>query len=234
MKGAIIQPSFLPWRGFFDIIRKSNIFVFLDDVQYDKNSWRNRNKIKTSRGTQWITVPVLTTGRFGQKINETEIRNDSGWRDKLLHTLYFNYRRAPFFDTYFPVLQDALTKDWALIADLDIHLTLEVMRLLGIETKTVRSSELKIETDDKNERIVHICRELGIQHYLSGPAAKKYMSGFPYENQGISIEFMRYDYPPYDQLHGTFEPQVSIIDLLFNKGGEAPSYIWNYPKAEKN
>ena len=227
-RGAIIQPSFLPWRGFFDIIHRSDIFVFLDDVQFDKHSWRNRNKIKTANGTQWVTVPVLVTGKFGQKILETKIRNNISWKKKILNAIYYSYKKSTFFEEYFPTLEESLSREWDLIADLDIFLTEEIMKMLGIKTVTCRSSVLGITAIDKNERILQICQKAGISCYISGPSAKDYMNSTFYKRNGITVEFMDYNYPSYQQLYRPFDPQVSIIDLLFNMGPEAPRYIWGH------
>lgn len=227
MKGAIIQPSFLPWRGFFDIIQKVDIFVFLDDVQFDKHSWRNRNQIRTPQGVQWITVPVLTKGRFGQKILETKIRNDSGWSKKLLQAIYCNYRKARYFDFYYSSLKKALSQKWNFIADLDIYLIEEAVKMLNLKKRFLRSSELKLNIEDKNLRVIEVCRHLGVNSYLSGPAAKNYIKEDLYGSHGISVEYMSYEYPPYKQLYDGFEPYVSIIDLLFNEGPESSRYIWD-------
>ena len=226
MRGVIVQPSFLPWRGFFDLIYRSDVFVFLDDVQYDKRSWRNRNRIKTSRGLQWITTPVDTKGKFTQKIDQTRITNSFPWKKQMLNAIHHSYRRSPYFDLYYPEITRGLEKDWQYLADLDIGLTWTIMGLLGLERPLLRSGELGIETEDKNLRLIQICQKTGITHYLSGPSAKDYMNKSLFKDHDIGVEYMAYDYPPYEQLHGVFEPQVSVIDLLFMKGPESDRFIW--------
>ena len=226
MKGVILQPSFLPWRGFFDLIYRSDVFVFLDDVQYDKGSWRNRNRIKTAQGTSWITVPVKTTGKLGQKIKNTEISQTTPWKKKILDSILFNYRKAPHFGAYFPSLSRVFEKEWNYLSDLDISLTKEIIGFLGLERKLVVSSHMEIEAGEKNERIINICRRLGIDHYITGPSTKAYVDEKLFLKNEITLEYMTYYYPPYEQLYGKFEPQVSVIDLLFNKGDESHRFIW--------
>lgn len=230
MKAAAVQPSFLPWRGFFDIIHRSDSFVFLDDVQFDKRSWRNRNRIKTQNGLQWITVPVDTKGRYSQKIFETEISPDPHWRRKSLNAIRWNYQNAPHFDSYFYPLEKILGREWKYLADLDIYLVEIVMEFLGLRRTLRRSSGMKLASqkiEDKNLRLIRICQELGADRYISGPSARDYIDEALFEKNGIEVEYMNYDYPPYPQLHGGFEPYVSVIDLIFNQGPEAPRFIWN-------
>lgn len=224
--GAIIQPSFLPWRGFFDIIRRSDIFIFLDDVQYSKGSWRNRNKIKTPQGIQWITVPVNTKGKLIQKINETKIFNELPWKRQILNMIYHNYKRAPYFNHYFEEIAKKIEKDWEYLVDLDIELTDSIMDFLGFKRTLLRSSEIGIHTEDKNSRLVQICQKVGITHYLSGPSARDYLDESLFNKHSVTVEYMAYDYPIYEQLHGEFEPQVSVIDLLFMKGPQSTNFIW--------
>lgn len=225
---GIIQPSFIPWRGYFHIIQQCNIFVFYDDVQYDKRSWRNRNIIKMARGKKWITVPIFTKGKFSQKVNEAKIYNKTNWRKKILSSIYFSYKKAPFFDKYYDWLAEQINKSWEYISDLDIHLTREIGDILGIETEYIKSSELNIQQRYKKlERILGICKKLNATKYITGPKARDYIqSDTPFCELGIKLKFQEYDYPKYPQLYGDFEPNVSIIDLLFNTGDESPEFIW--------
>lgn len=227
-RGVIIQPSFLPWRGFFDLIHQSDVFVFLDDVQYDKRSWRNRNRIKTAQGTQWITVPVDTKGRFVQAINQTRICNDLPWRRQIANSIRHSYTRAPYFDRYYLEIVGILEREWEYLADLDIELTRTILKHLGVERPLLCSSKLGIKAENKSARLVEICQKAGITHYLSGPSAKDYMDESLFKAHDIDVKYKIYDYPPYAQLHGAFEPQVSVIDLLFNKGPNSPQFIWNH------
>lgn len=232
MKIAIIQPSFLPWRGYFHLIQRCDKFVFYDDVQYDKHSWRNRNLIKTESGPRWLTVPVLTRNKFGQRINEVEINNVSGarWAKKMSNTIYHNYRKAKCFNKYFSFFEPIFLKEWSKIAELDIATTIGICDLLGIKRSFHRASELGV-SGERIPRLIGICKKLGGNHYISGPSAKNYIkSDEKFVENGITLEFHRYDYPEYEQLYGGFEPNVSIIDLLFNCGDNSPGYIWRYPE----
>lgn len=176
---------------------------------------------------QWITVPVLTSGKFGQKILETQIRKDNGWREKILHAIYYNYRKSNYFEDYYPFLKSALSGDWNLISDLDIYLIERIMDILGSKRKTFRSSALCLKATEKNERVIEICQKVGIKHYISGPTTRDYMQDGLYKQNGISVEYMDYNYPPYKQLYEGFEPNVSVIDLLFSVGLNSHKYIWD-------
>lgn len=228
MKVVIIQPSFLPWRGYFHLIQRSDIFVFYDDVQYDKHSWRNRNIIKTNNGPQWITVPVLTKNKFGEKIDEIQINNASGgaWRRKIWNSIYHNYGKAKYFDKFSHFFADLFSKEWNKLCELDIYATIGICDMLGIKRNFYRSSELGI-SGEKIPRLINICKKFGANHYISGPTARDYISSDEeFVHSGIKLEFHNYDYPKYQQLYGNFISNVSIIDLLFNCGENAPDYIW--------
>lgn len=228
MKIVIIQPSFLPWRGYFHLIQRSDAFVFYDDVQYDKHSWRNRNIIKTKNGPQWITVPVLLKNRFGQKINEVHIDNISNarWRKKIWHSIYLNYKRAKYFEKFAVFFENIFSQDWDKLCELDIYSTMAICEILGIKCKFYRSSELNVE-GERISRIVNTCKKLGGDQYISGPKAKDYITeDSEFVRNGITLEFHQHDYAEYQQLHGNFIPNVSIIDLLFNCGDDSPHYIW--------
>lgn len=225
---AIIQPCFIPWRGHFHIIQQCDTFVFFDDVQFERRSWHNRNIIKTANGKQWITVPVFTKGKFLQKINEVKINHELDWQKKILNSVYFSYKKAPFFDRYYDWFAEQINKPWEYISDLGIHLTYEIGDKLGIKTRYVKSSDLDILPQYKKlERILEICRKLDATKYISGPKAKDYIrSDMPFRKLGIELIYQEYDYPKYPQLYGDFESCVSVIDLLFNNGDKSPEFIW--------
>ncbi|MHA1279978.1 MAG: WbqC family protein [Candidatus Helarchaeota archaeon] len=226
---SIIQPSFIPWRGYFNIIGRSDIFVFLDDVQYEKGSWRNRNKIKTHNGLQWITVPVLTKGMLEQNVNEVLINNKTNWPKKILSSVYFAYKKAPFFYRYYNWFEKILLQPWEMLCDLDISMTKQIAGFLTIQTDFVKSSQLRVPLELKGvDRILYICQKLKAKQYISGPRAKAYLGdGSSFAQKGIELIYQQYNYPEYPQLHGAFEPAVSIIDLLFNCGDESRKYIWS-------
>lgn len=228
MKTVILQPSYIPWRGYFHQIQKADLFVFYDCVQYDKHGWRNRNLIKTIQGSQWLTIPVDTKGCVseGKEIKDIPIIWDSPWNDKHLKSIQQNYCKSPFYKKYQPLLEQIYSRKDALLSDFTCASTELIARELGIShTKFIRSSELNAE-GSKTDRLIGILKKVGATHYISGPSAANYIEREKFEEGGISLEFMTYDYPDYPQLHGDFQPQVSILDLLLNVGSGAGSYIW--------
>lgn len=224
---SVVQPSFLPWRGYFSLIAASDVFVFYDDVQFDKNGWRNRNKIKTPAGPRWITVPVLTKGRSHQMIKDTRIAGGRDWADKILKSLELNYKKAPYFGSYFPWLREVLRREWATVCELDIALTKGICVFLGIETELLRASDLEVASDMAPvARIVEICRRLGATRYLSGPTARAYIDDpDEFSRGGIELHYCDYRVDRYPQLCGEFVAQVSVVDLLFNCGEQSRNYL---------
>lgn len=229
-KSVILQPSYIPWRGYFHQIALADIFIFYDDVKYDKNGWRNRNKIKTPNGPMWLTIPVLTKGVETQKVPINAIRIDRSkrWVNKHINAITTNYSKAPFFKEYSPVIFDLLNSNKELLVDLTIDLTILLSELLGIkDTKFIRSSTLDSISGEKTERIIQILKKLGINHYISGPSAQNYINEKSFSSADINLEYMTYSYPEYLQLYPPFDPFLSIIDLLFMTGSESLSYIMN-------
>lgn len=231
MKCVILQPSYIPWRGYFDQIRRADVFVFYDDVQYDKHGWRNRNRVKTPEGGQWLTIPVFTKGAQTDKtpINAIRMNESTSWARKHWATLARVYGKAPGFARYAPLLEQFYLHRARpdLLADFTIDLTTALARELGIvHTRFLRSSAL-LATGAKTERLIQILRALGATHYISGPSARDYIEDELFLEAGIGLEYMAYDYPEYPQLYPPFDPYVSILDLLFMTGTDAPRYIWN-------
>jgi hypothetical protein len=232
MNCVILQPSYIPWRGYFHQIYKADVFVFYDDVQYDKHGWRNRNRVKTPNGPQWLTIPVLTKGLLSNvtPINEIMMNPVQDWRQKHRTTLQQAYAKAPYYKMYAPLLdeiyaygQDAQT---GLLADFTIASTMGLARAIGIEnTRFLRSSSLRAD-GAKTDRLLYILRSVGATHYISGPSARGYLEEDKLAAAGISLEYINYHYPIYEQLYPPFDPQVSILDLLFMKGPQSPDYIW--------
>ena len=222
MIAGIIQPSFIPWRGYFDFIDSVDTFVFLDDVQYTID-WRNRNKIKTPDGLIWVTVPVYHESR-NQLISETKINYSHDWRTKQIKQFERNYRKAPFFSDYADDFFALLKTDYETIAELDIVLTKWIMNILGIKTELLKSSEMKI-TDTKTGRLIQILQQIKATTYISGAAAKDYIVNDMFRENNIRLEYKSYDYPEYPQLWGSFEGAVSVLDLLFNTGTEARKFL---------
>lgn len=229
MNCVILQPSYIPWRGYFDQIRKADVFVFYDDVQYDKHGWRNRNRIKTSHGTTWLTIPVQSGGSVSQGRMIKDMRIDPGqsWGKKHWESIRQSYAKAPHFARYEALFASFYERKPELLADFTIETTMALARELGIaSTRFVRSSELPTE-GVKTERLIGLLTHLGATHYISGPSARDYLDEAALARAGISLEYMVYDYPEYPQLYPPFEPQVSVLDLMVMTGPEASRYIWD-------
>jgi len=226
---VILQPSYIPWRGYFHQIQRADYFVFYDDVQYDKHGWRNRNRIKTQQGAQWLTIPTRTRGTVEQRrtIQDIEIDWERGWTRKHLASLRQAYQRAPFYADWEPFLTEIYARTPSHLAPFTIELTIELARRLGIaHTRFLRSSDLGIP-GTRTERLVAIVQHLGCDRYLSGPSAHDYLEEPHFAAAGIALEYMRYDYPDYPQLYPPFDSKVTILDLLFMTGPDASKYIWS-------
>jgi hypothetical protein len=235
MNVVILQPSYIPWRGYFDQIRRADLFIFYDDVQYDKHGWRNRNQIKTTQGKQWVTIPVHSKGvTEGIPIKDVRIDWSKHWPKKHLNALTFAYAKAPFFVSYQPWLESVYSRRDEFLADFTIDTTVELTRMLGItNTKFLRSSQIPSIDGQKTDRLIQILQHVGAKHYLSGPSARDYIEGKKFDQAGITLEFMEYDYPEYPQLHPPYDPFVTILDLLFMVGEDALSYIVSQEEATK-
>jgi hypothetical protein len=228
MNVVILQPSYIPWRGYFDQIRRADLFVFYDDVQYDKRGWRNRNQIKTARGKQWLTIPVFSRGAQTEHIPIHQIRItwDNQWNSDHLKSLRYSYGKAPCFDKYLPLLEEFYDRHDEFLADFTVDFTIALARELGIQhTRFMRSSELDGIDGQKTDRLVQILKQVGATHYISGPSARDYIEPEKFEAANITLEYMQYDYPEYPQLYPPFDPFVSALDLLFMIGGEALKYF---------
>lgn len=217
---VILQPGYLPWLGFFDQMYKSDRFVILDDVQYDKHSWRNRNRIKTASGVQWLTVPVLISGKNQPIIKGVLIDNKMNWRKKHLKGIEQNYKKSQFFKDYFYIFEETFSKEWKYLIDLDMEFIYRLNAVLGLNRKIIFASDLNIKTD-KTERLINICQMLNASKYLTGDAAKEYIDAGEFIKHNIQLEFHDYSHPTYKQLYGEFIPYLSIIDLIFNHGDES-------------
>lgn len=228
MISVILQPSYIPWRGYFHQIARADLFIFYDDVQYDKHGWRNRNQIKTSQGKQWLTIPVHSGGVTveGTPINRMRIDWSKPWAKNHWKALTFAYAKAPYFQNYAPLLEPFYQRHDELLADFTIDLTVALAHALGIShTRFMRSSEISGVDGQKTDRLIQILTGVGTTHYISGPSARDYIEQDKFDAAGISLEYMVYDYPQYAQLYPPFEPQVSALDLLFMTGPDAPKYF---------
>jgi len=219
MKVAISQPTYLPWIGYFDLIDQVDAFIFLDSVQFEKQSWQQRNRIKTPKGLQWLTVPVMFRGRFGQLIHQVEIREAGFWRDHL-HAIDLNYRRAPFFDRYFGELGLRLMcEPGTRLVDVNARLIRWFLDVLGIRTRILFSSDLK-QPGKRTELLCNLCSTLRATQYLSPLGAAGYLLEEKDRPLGEEIEvvFQNYEHPQYRQLFPPFCPHACVLDLLFNEG----------------
>jgi hypothetical protein len=200
-----------------------DLFILHDDLQYTKGDWRNRNKIKTPRGVEWISVPVHYS-HTSQLIDETPIDDSKPWARGMLNRIQDSYRKATHFDLYFSELSELLLEPAASISDLNLRLIKWVCSHLGIETPITFSSQYHPQ-GVKTERLIGILKQVGATTYLSGPAAQAYLQPELFEQAGICLEYKVYDYPAYEQLYPPFDPAVSVIDLLFMVGKDAKSYL---------
>jgi len=223
---AVHQPQYLPWLGYFDKIDNADVFCFLDNVQYKKNEWQNRNRIKSTHGWQWLTAPVLY--RFPQKINTVRINNTVNWKKKHLQALITNYGKAPFFDDFFNFFEGVYSTEWEFLADLNIYLVQQLIGMLGLESKTTaRASELQL-SDDPTDRLIDICKTLGGDTYLSGRDGTQYMDLERFRQRGIRVIVQDFKHPVYPQLFGDFQSHLSIVDLLFNCGPDSLQKMREY------
>jgi hypothetical protein len=222
---AIVQSNYIPWKGYFDLIAAVDEFILYDDMQYTRRDWRNRNKIKTPQGVQWLTVPVIVKGKYHQKIYETEI-SGSNWPAEHWKALKYNYERAQCYSEISGILAYIYTKQsFNNLSALNKALIEFVCAYLGIRTKITSSSDYAL-SEGKTERLADLCRQAGGAEYFSGVAAKEYLDEDVFLNMGIALRWFDYSgYPEYPQLWGEFTHGVSILDLLFNCGKESPRYM---------
>jgi hypothetical protein len=227
VKIAIAQPTYLPWLGYFDLLDQVDKFVLLDTVPFQKQSWQQRNRIKTPTGLLWLTVPVVFRGRLGQRIVDVEIREADFWRDHL-RAVELNYRRAPFFDEYYPALSELLrsASSGLHLAELTIGLLRWLIEELGIKTPIVRSSELAVE-GKRTHLLAEICSLSGAATYVSPLGSADYLlNELPIlTGRGVDVVFQHYEHPSYRQLFPPFQAHTSVLDLLFNEGENALAII---------
>jgi hypothetical protein len=225
---GILQPGYLPWLGFFEQMYRSDIFVLYDDVQYDKNGWRNRNRIKTTNGALWLTIPVKFKLNQAELICEVKIDNSQKWRKKHFVAIQQSYSKAPFFQNYLGIFQEAYSRDWDLLIDIDIYFIEKLAAALGIgNTKLVRSSSLGIQ-GERTERLIKICKAFGADTFYEGISGKNYIDEAEFLREGIKVRFQEYHHPEYQQMHGGFISYLSVVDLLFNHGEESLAILLNH------
>lgn len=223
-KIAIVQSNYIPWKGYFDLIASVDEFVLFDDMQFTKRDWRNRNLIKTPAGPQWLTVPVNVKGRFTQPIRETVIQG-TDWIETHLRGFRANYTRAPYFKDVMNLLEPAYAQGNATISALNRTLLERICGYLGIRTRLSNSWDYAMN-GDRSERLADLCAQAGGNVYISGPAAREYLDETPFRARNMAVEWFDYaGYAEYPQLWGAFEHGVSIVDLMFNCGKDAPRFM---------
>jgi hypothetical protein len=230
---VITQSNYIPWKGYFDALNGADECILLDDVQFTRRDWRNRNLIKTPQGPLWLTIPVEVRGKFSQRILDTRIA-EPGWADKHWKTLRANYARAEGFAQYSPLFERLYAEcaHEESLSRVNRRFIEAICETLGINTRLSWSTDYEL-ISGQNEKLIHLCRQVSATDYYSGPAAKDYMDLSLWEAAGIRVHFLDYSgYPEYKQIHGPFTHGVSIVDLLLNVGGEARAYMKSF--AEKD
>jgi hypothetical protein len=228
---AIVQSNYVPWKGYFDLVRAADEFVLYDDVQYTRRDWRNRNRIKTSAGLQWLTIPVEVKGKYTQKIRDTRV-SDRAWAANHWTRLRHAYAKAPHFGEFAELL-GCLYADAAgleFLSEVNESFLRVVCGLLDITTRLRPSADYDVSNPDPSGRLLAICTQAGATEYLSGPAARAYLDEAAFARAGVTVRYMDYTgYPEYPQLHGPFEHAVSVLDLLFMTGPRAADHLNRSP-----
>lgn len=225
-----IQSCYIPWRGYFDIIRQSDVFVFQDAVQYTKQDWRNRNLIKSPAGGIWLTIPVKKDS-LGGAIDEVVIDSDQDWRIKHWRKIEANYRQAPYFKQLSPALKDLLMSGESSLSVYNIHLVSTICKMMHIETRLITSRSLGLE-GRKTDQLVNMCKAVGATRYLSGPSARNYIETEKFSANGIELVYIDYRYREYPQQFGGFLDHLSIVDLLLNCGPDCLMHLDARGRAE--
>lgn len=227
MNVVIMQPFYLFLRKHFHQVKRADLYIFMDDTQFVKNSHHNRNRIKSQNGLLWLTVPVYHKGKFGQKIMDVEIDNNKNWKQKHWQSIKMCYSKAPYFKLYEGFFDKVYQMDWDKLTELNIYLIESISSLLGIQdTEFRRLSELGINNENPTQRLIDICESVGADRYIIGTRAKDYLEESKWKETDVELEYFEPDYSPYPQLWGEFQEHCAIIDLLFNCGEKSGEYIW--------
>jgi len=224
-KIAIVQSNYIPWKGYFDLIATVDEFILYDEMQYTRRDWRNRNRIKTPKGLQWLTIPVKVKGRYYQSIRETEV-DGNDWAESHWKALSHNYCRAPYFDKMAETLRPLFMEtEHTHLSPLNRAFIDWVCGQLGITTKISNSWDYRL-CEGKTERLADLCVQAEGDEYISGPAAKDYIDESIFAGCGVKLTWFDYEgYPEYPQLWGEFTHGVTILDLLFNCGKDSHRYM---------
>lgn len=222
---VITQSNYIPWKGYFDAIALADEFVIYDDMQFTRRDWRNRNIIKTPDGNKWLTIPVEVKGKYFQKINETKI-SDKNWNKNHWNTIKNNYSKSQNFVDYKDFFEELYLNSTSIyLTEINYRFIVAICELLQIKSNIRFSSEFELK-EERSERLVALCLNLGGTDYYSGPAAKAYMNEQVFTEAGVKVHYLDYsNYPEYRQLHGPFEHSVSILDLIFCEGKNAVNFL---------
>lgn len=223
------QPEYLPYIGLICKAMEADVFVLVDHVQYGKKQFQNRNRIRTRNGSDgwsWLTVPVITHGRFDQKIKDVEINNSSDWKKKHIKSIECSYGGTPFFEDYFPFFEEVYSKEWVKLADLNEAIIRVIFKILNVDVKIIKSSDYDIN-GEKTEMLIDMCKKIGADGYLSGLGAKTlyHIDEEMFKKAGLSHCYCNFKHPVYKQKFLPFVPNMSVIDLLFNCGPESKKII---------
>jgi hypothetical protein len=215
---AIHQPEHMPWLGFFDKMRRADLFVLLDTTQFAKDDFQNRNRIKTRQGPSWLTVPVYKSGASKQLITEVRICNETHWRRRCLRMVLESYREAPYFDAHEEFCRRLYEREWSSLVELNVEVLEYLKAALGLPTTLLTASALGIREHGGTNTNLAICRAVGAHAYLSGKHGRQYLDEDQFAEHNIEVQYQDFRHPVYPQLWGRFAPQMSVIDLLFNCG----------------
>lgn len=222
---SINQPAYLPWLGYVHRVAVSDLHIVLDHVQFEKNSFANRNRIRTATGWCWLTVPVATKGRFGDlAINQLRIADVASWRRKHWDSLRFNYAHSPWFGAHAGFFESLYARTWRTLAPLMTETTNYVLEAFGIETKLMFSSQMDV-AGARDALVLNLCAAVGADAYLSGPLGRDYLDAGDFRDAGIELRFHDYLHPEYTQVQGGFEPFMAAVDLLFNHGPDSAAIL---------
>ena len=225
---SVHQPQYLPYSGFFDKIAKSDVFVFLDDFQYKKREFQNRNRVRTGSGGQWLTVPVIAGGKYFQKINEVKIDNSARWQKKHWAAIRQNYSKADYFCDFSGFFENLYAKEWTKLVDLNTEIIYYLLQTFDIKAEILIESALEINSN-KTERLIDLCKKLGADTYLSGAGGRDYMEESRFAEEKIKLIYQDFKHPVYKQMYmkdkADFLPYLSAIDLLFNCGENSRNFF---------
>ena len=225
MKAVVLQSNYIPWKGYFDLVNSADVFVFYDDVQFTKNDWRNRNRLKTATGVKWLSIPAGRSLR--RLISEVEIA-DQSWKSLHKQQITDAYRRAAHFEDHQRLLDAIFDSPLTNLSAFNQHAIVHISRQLGIRTEFMDSRDFSLR-GRRTERLVDLLGQLGADTYVSGPAGRNYLDESLFRDAGITLEYFDYaGYQIYRQLHGAFVHEVTVLDLLFNEGAAAPQYMKSF------